>query len=178
MGKQWKQLLDYLLRLQSHCGRWPQPWNQKMLAPWRKSYDKPRQHVKKQQHLFADKGLYSQSYSFSSSHVQMWELDHKKSWVPKNWCFWTVVLEKTLKSPLDCKEIQPVHPKGNQLNIHWKDWCWSSNILATWFKEQTHSKRPWLWETLRAGGKRGDRGLDGWMASSTKQTWIWTNSGR
>ena len=74
----------------------------------------PRQHIKKQRHHFADKGLYSQSYGFSSSHVWMWELDHKESWMLKNWCFWTVVLEKTLESALDCKEIQPVHPKGNQ----------------------------------------------------------------
>ena len=69
---------------------------------------------KKQRHYFANKGLSSQSYGFSSSHIWMWELDYKKSWVPKNWCFWTVVLEKTLESPLDCKEIQPVHPKGNR----------------------------------------------------------------
>ena len=85
-----------------------------MLAPWRKSYDKPRQHIKKQRHYFSNKGPSSQSYSFSSSHVWTWELDHKEEWAPKNWCFWTVVLEKTLVSPLDCKEIQPVHPKGNQ----------------------------------------------------------------
>ena len=85
-----------------------------MLAPWMKSYVKPRQHIKKQRHYFADKGLSSQSYGFSSGHVRMWELDYKESLVLKNWCFWTVVLEKTLGSPLDCKEIQPVHPKGDQ----------------------------------------------------------------
>ena len=84
-----------------------------MLAPWKKSYDKPRQHIKKQRRHFANKGPYSQSYGFSSSHVQMWELDHKEGWAPKNWCFRIVVLEKTLESPLDCKEIQPVHPKGD-----------------------------------------------------------------
>ena len=88
--------------------------NQKMLAPWKKSYDQPRQHIKKQRHYFANKGPSSQGYGFSSSHVWMWELDYKESWVPKNWCFWTVVLEKTLESSLDCKEIQPVHLKGNQ----------------------------------------------------------------
>ena len=82
-----------------------------MLTPWKKSCDKPRQHIKKQRHYFADKGLYSQIYSFSSSHVWMWELDYKEGWTLKNWCFWTVVLEKTLQSPLDCKEIQPVHRK-------------------------------------------------------------------
>ena len=85
-----------------------------MLAPWKKSYDQPRQHIKKQRHYFAKKGPSSQSYGFSSSHVWMWELDCKESWGPKNWCFWTVVLEKTFESPLDCKEIQPVHPKGTQ----------------------------------------------------------------
>ena len=85
-----------------------------MLAPWKKSYDQPRQHIKKQIHYFVHKGPSSQGYSFSSSHVWMWELDRKESWVLKNWCFWTVVLEKTLESPLDFEEITPVHPKGNQ----------------------------------------------------------------
>ena len=85
-----------------------------MLAPWKKSYDQTRQHVKKQRHYFANRGLSSQSYGFSSSHEWMWELDHKESWASKNWCFCTVVLEKALESPLDCKEIQPVHPKGDQ----------------------------------------------------------------
>ena len=84
------------------------------VAIWKKSYDQPRQHIKKQRHYFADKGPSSQSYDFSSSHVWMWELDYKESWGLKNWCFGTVVLEKTLESPLECKEIQPVHPKGNQ----------------------------------------------------------------
>ena len=78
------------------------------------SYDQPRQHIQKQTHYFANKDLSSQSYGFCSSHVWMRELDYKDSWAPKNWCFWTVVLEKTLESPLDLKEIQPVHPKGNQ----------------------------------------------------------------
>jgi len=77
-------------------------------------YDQPRQHIKKQRHYFTKKGPSSQTYGFSSSHVRIWELDYKESWAPKNWCFWTVVLEKTLDSPLDSMEIQPVHPKGNQ----------------------------------------------------------------
>ena len=85
-----------------------------MLTPWKESYDQPRQHIKKQRHYFANKGPSSQSYCFSSSHVWMWELDYKESWAPTNWCFWTVVLQKTLECPLDCKEIQPVHLKGNQ----------------------------------------------------------------
>ena len=83
-------------------------------APWKKIYDQPRQYIKKQRHNFANKGLSSQSYCFSSSHVWMTELNHKESWTLKNWCFWTVVLEKTLESPLDCKEIKPVNLKGNQ----------------------------------------------------------------
>ena len=85
-----------------------------MLTPWKESYDQPRQHIQKQRHYFVNKGPSSQGYGFSNGHVWMWELDCKESWAPKNWCFWTVVLEKTLGSPLDCKEIQPVHPKGNQ----------------------------------------------------------------
>ena len=85
-----------------------------MFAPWKKSYDKPRQCIKELRHYFADQGPYSQSYGFFSSHVWMQELDHKEGWVPKNWSFQTVVLEKTLESPLDCKEIQPVHPKVDQ----------------------------------------------------------------
>ena len=84
---------------------------------WKQSYDQPRQHIKKQIRYFVNKALSSQGCGFSSSHVWMWELAYKESWVLKNWCFWTVVLEKTLnRSPLDCKEIQPVHPKGDK--------CW------------------------------------------------------
>ena len=86
----------------------------KTLAPWKESYDQLRQHIKKQRHYFANKGPSSQGYGFSSSHVWMWELDYTEGWTQKNWCFWTVVLEETLESPLDCKEIQPVYPEGNQ----------------------------------------------------------------
>ena len=88
--------------------------NSKTLAPWNNSYDKPRQHIKKQRYYFANKGPYSQSYGFSSSHIPVWELDHQEDWTPRNWCFWSVVLEKTLESPLDSKEIKLVNPKGNQ----------------------------------------------------------------
>ena len=149
-----------------------------MLAPCKKSYDQPTQHIKKQRHYFANKGPSSQGYGFSSSHVWLWELDCEESWTPKSWSFSTMVLEKTLESPLDSKVIQPVHPKS-VLNILWKNWCWSwnSNILATWCKELTHWKRPWCWERLRAGGEGDDRGWDGWMASPTQWTWVWVNSG-
>ena len=84
-----------------------------MLAPWKKSYDKPKQYTEKQRHYFANKDLSSQSYGFSSSHIWMLELDHKECWVPKNWCSWTLVLKKILERNLDCK-IKPVNPKGNQ----------------------------------------------------------------
>ena len=113
-GETMERVRLYFLGLQNHCRWWLQPWNEKTLSPWKKSYDKPRQYIKKQRHSFANKGLSSQSYGFSSSHVWMWELDYKESWAPKNWCFWVVVLEKTLASPLDCKEIRSVNPKGNQ----------------------------------------------------------------
>ena len=93
----------------------------------------------------------------------------------------TVVLEKTVESHLDSKEIKPVNPKGNQswMNIHWKDWCWSgsSNTLAIWWEEMTHCKRPWFWERLKAGGEREDRGND-WMATLTQGTWVSASSGR
>ena len=85
-----------------------------MLTPWKEGYDQPKQHSKKQRQYFANKSLSRQGYGFSSCHVWMWELDYKERWVQKNWCFWTVVFAKTLESPLDCKEIQPVHPEGDQ----------------------------------------------------------------
>ena len=117
MANRWGKVLTvtdiYFLGLQNHCRLWLQPCNSKMLAPWKKSYGKPRQCTKKQRHHIADKDPYSQSYYFSSSHVWKWELDHKESWAPKNWCFQTVMLEKTLEHPLDSKEIKPAHPKGH-----------------------------------------------------------------
>ena len=150
-----------------------------MLAPWKKSYDQPRQHMKKEKYYFANKSPSSQSYDFSSSHVWVWELDYKESWGPKNWHSWTVVLEKTLESPLDCKEMQPIHPKGTQTWMFIGSWCWSwgSNTLATWYEELTRWKRPWCWEILQVGGDRDDRGWGGWMASPTQWTWVWVNSG-
>ena len=147
-----------------------------MLAPWKKSYDQPRQHIKKQRYYFANNGLSSQSYGFSRSHIWMWELDHKERWVPKNWGFWTVVLEKTLESPLDCK-IKPVNPKGNQ------PWIFIGRTDA-------EAEAPTLWppdskkwligndagKRLKATGAGDDRGWDGWMASPTRGTWVWASS--
>ena len=151
-----------------------------MLTPWKESYDQPRQHIQKQRHYFANKGPSSQGYGFSCGHVCMWELDCEEGWVLKNWCFWTVVLEKTLESPLDCKEIQPAHSEGDQ------PWDFfgrndakaeNSSSLATSWEELTHWKRLWCWRGLGAGGEGDDRGWDGWMASLTRWTWVSVNSG-
>ena len=122
----------------------------------------------------ANRGPSSQGYGFSSSHGWMWELDYKESSALKNWCFQTV-LEKTLESPLDCKEIIPVHPKGNQ------SWIFIGRTdveaLATCCTELTHWKRPWCWERLKAGGEGDNRGWDGQMASPARWTWVWAGSG-
>ena len=116
MGKQWKQW-------QTSFSWAPKSLQMvtaamKLKDTWKKSYDQPRQHIKKhikkQRHYFANKGPSSQSYGFPSSHVRMWELHYEESWALKNWCFWNMVLEKTLESLLNCKEIKPVNPKGNQ----------------------------------------------------------------
>ena len=107
-------------------------------------------------------------------------LDHKEGWGPKNWGFWPVVLEKTLESPLDCKEIQPVHPKGNQswIFIGRTEAEAESNTLATWCEEPTYWKRPWCWERLKAKGEEGGKGWDGWLASPNQWTWTWAISRR
>ena len=110
--------------------------------------------------------------------IVMWELDYKEIWVLKNWCFWTVVLEKTLESPLDCKEIQPVHPKGDQSWMFiWRTDAEAEtpNTLTTWCKELTHLKRPWCWERLKVG-EEGNRGWDGWMVSLSQWRWVSVNS--
>ena len=110
----------------------------------------------------------------------MWELDYKGSWVPKNWCFWTVVLKKTLESPLNCKKIQPVHPKGNQSWIFIGRTDIEAETPILWppdAKKLTHWKGPWCWERLRTGKEGDDRGWDGWMVSPTRWTWVWVNSG-
>ena len=116
---------------------------------------------------------------FSSSHVWMWELDYKESWAPKNWYFWTVVLEKTLERSLDCKEIQPVHPKGDQswMIIGQTDAEAEAPIL--WLPDVKNwliEKDPWCWERLKAGGEGDERGWDGWMASPTLWTLVWVSS--
>ena len=136
-GKNWKQWqISFSLA--------PKSWQKvtvamilkKMFSPWKECYDKTRQCITKQKHHFADKGPYGQSYDFSRSHVWMWELDHKEGWVPRNRCLQIVVLMSTLDSPLDCKEIRPVHPKGNQPWIFigrtddWRHWIFIKKIEA------------------------------------------------
>ena len=103
-----------LLGLQSHCGWWLQPWNQKMNASWQERDDKPRQCVEKQRHYSVDKGPYSPGYHLPSGHIQLWELDHKEGRAPKNWCLQTVMLKKKTESPVDSREIKPVNLNGNQ----------------------------------------------------------------
>ena len=151
-----------------------------MLAPCKNSYNKSRQCIKKQRHHLANKSLYNQSYGFSSSHVWMWELDYKENWALKNWCFWTVVLEKTLSESLGLQG-DPTSPfwRRSVLGFLWREWCWSwnSSTLATSCEELTHWKRLWCWEGLGAGGEGDNRGWDGWMASLTQWTWVWVNSG-
>ena len=166
------------LGLQNHYRWWLQPWNYKMFAPWKKSYDQPRQHIKKQRHHFTDKGPYSQSYGFSSSHVWMWELDHEEGWVLMNWCLLTVVLEKTLESPLDNKEIQPVNPKGTQSWIFIGRTDAEAETLVLWPPDAKN----WLI------GKDPDAAKDWGHKEKKRMKWldgitnsmdiVWANSGR
>ena len=142
-----------------------------MIAPWKKSCDKPRQHIEKQRHHFADKGPYSQSYGSCSSHVGMWELDHKEVCVLKNWCFLPVGLEKTLDSPLDSNEIKLVNPKGNQ------PWIFTGRTDVETEAPIPDSKS-WLI------GKDSDAGRDwGQEEKGTTEdemagwTWVWVSSG-
>ena len=130
-----------------------------MLAPGKKSYNQPRQHIKKQRHCFANKGPSGLSYSFSISHVWMWELDHKEGWAP-NWCFWTVVLEKTLESPLDSEEIKPVNPEENQ------SWIFIGGGLMLKLKLQYFCHLIWQADSLEKTlmlGKIEGRKRRGWQ---------------
>ena len=137
-----------------------------MLAPWKKKYDKPRQCTKKQRHHFADKGLQSQSYGFSSSYVWMWELDHKESRAPKNWCFQIVVLEKALESPLDSKVTKPVSPKGNQPWIFTRGTdagaeapiIWPPDVMSQLIGKDSDAGKDWGQEEK---GQQRKRWLDG-----------------
>ena len=144
------------------------------------SHDKPRQSIKKQRNHFANKGLCSQNYGFSSSYVWMWELDHKEGWVPKNWCFWTVACWRRLlrvswtsrgSNQSILKEINP-ECSLDKLMLKLK-----LQYFGHLMEEPTHWKRPWCWERLKAGGEGGDRRWDAWMALRTQWTWVWASSG-
>ena len=178
MGKQWKQWETLLFKAPKSL--------QKVAAAMKlkdacssEALTNPDS-ILKSRHFFADKGPSSQSYGFSSSHIWMWELDHKESRVPKNWCFWTVVLEKTLESLLDFKEIKPVHPKENQSWMFIGRTGAEAETPILWppdaKNEMTHLKRTWCWQRLKAGGEGDDRGWDSCMASLIQWTWVWVSS--
>ena len=142
----------------------------KTLALWKKNYDKPKQHVKKQRHYFANKSPSSQTYGFSCSHIWVWELDHKESWARridafKLWCWRRLVRVPWTAGKSNQSILKEVSPS----------WCrsWNSNTLATWSKELNCWKRPWCWERLKAGEEGDDRGWDGWMASLIQWIWVW-----
>ena len=151
-----------------------------MLSPWNKSHEKPRQYIKKQRHYFADKYLCNQSYGFSSSHAGMWELDHKEGWVPKNWCFWTMVRSRLLRVPWTAK-------KSNQSSLKEISPEYSSERLMLKLKLQSFGYLMWrvdsLEKTLMLGkieaeGEGDDRGQDVWMASPNWWTWVSASSER
>ena len=174
MGKQWKTFFSWA------------PKSMKMVTATMKLKDicsleeklTETANIKKQRYYFTNKGPSNQSYGFSSSRVWMWELDYKESWVLKKWCFWTVVLEKTLESPLDCKEIKPINPKRNQswIFIGRTDAEAEAPILWPPDAKSWQWKRPWCWERLKAQGEGDDRVWDGQMSSPTQQTWVWASS--
>ena len=151
-----------------------------MLAPWKKNYDQPRQHIQKQRHYFANKGPSSQGYGFSSNHVWRWELDSEESWRLNNWWFWTVVLQKTVESLLDCKEIQQsilkeISPgcslEGLMLKLklqYFGHLMWRADSF----------ERTLMLGKIEGRRKREDRGWDGRMTSPTQWTWVWVNSRR
>ena len=166
----------YFPGLQNNCRWWLQPWNEKTLAPWTKSYDQTRQHIEKQRHYFAKRGLSSQSYGFSSSHVWMWELDYNESWASKIWCFWTVVLEKTLESLLDWK---------NQLIIKEISPEYSLEGLMLKLKLQFFGHLMWrtdsVEKTLMLGKiegrrRRGRQRMRWLVAPLTRWKWVWATS--
>ena len=134
-------------------------------------------HTEKQRYYFTNKGPSSQGHGVSSGHLWMSELDGDENWAPKNWCFWTVMLEKTL--PWTARSSNLSILKEISTGVHWKDWClsWNPNTLDTSCEVLTHWKRPWSWEGLWAGGEGDDREWDGWMASPTQWMWVWASSG-
>ena len=146
-----------------------------MLVPLKKSYDKPRQHIKKQRHYFTNKGPPSQDYGFSSVVMcgcESWTIKKAECWRIDAFGLWC--WRRLLRVPWTARRSNQSILKEISPGCSLKDWCWSwnSNTLATWCEELTHLKRPWCWKRLRAGGKGDDRGWDGWKASLTRSTWV------
>ena len=179
MGKQWKQWQTLIFWLKNHCRWWLLPWNEKMLAPWKKNYDKRKQHIKKQRQCFVTKVHLVKAMVFPvvMYRCESWTIKKAEHWridAFELWCWrrflrvpWTA--RRSNQSIL--KEMSP------EYSLEGLSWSWNSNTLATWCEELTHWKRPWCWERLKAGGEGDDRGWDGWMASLTWWAWIWASSG-
>ena len=170
-GEKWKQWQTIFSWAPKSLQMVMEPMKLKDARPWKKSYNKLKECIKKQRHHFANKGVSSQSYGFSSGHVQMWELDHKEGWASKNWCFQTLVLENTLRSPLGSKEIKPVNPKGNQswIFIERTDAEGEAPVLEPFdeisqlIEKDSDAEKDW-----EQGEKEAAE--DGWMASLTQWT--------
>ena len=146
-------------------------------APWKKNYDQIRQHIKSRDVALPTKFqlVKAMVYAVVMYGCESWTIKKTECWrmdAFEMWCW-----RSLLRVPWTARRSNQSILKELSLNIHWKDWCWSSNILATWCEELTHLKIPWCWETLKAGGEGDDRGWDGWMASLTQWTWVWVSSG-
>ena len=177
MGKQWKQCQTLFVWAPKSLPMVTAAMKLKDAYYLEKSYDQSRQHIKKQRHYFTNTGVSGQSYGFSSNHIRMWELDYKESWEPKNWCFLTVVLDKTLESTLDCEDSKPINPKGNQ------SWIFIEGLmlkLKLWYFGCLMQRTDSLEKTLMLGrivGRRR-RGQDdemaGWHHQLNAHEFEWT----
>ena len=184
MGNSGNSVRLYFFGLQNHCRWWLQlsVSNQtlKMVAPWKKSYDQPRQHIKSRDIILTTKVHLVKAMVFPVV-MYGWEnwtikkAEHRRIDAFELWCW-----RRLLWVPWTAKRSNESVLRKSTLNIHWKDWCrsWNSNSLATWCKELTHLKRPWCWERLNAGREGVGRGWDGWVTSPTQHTWFWAISGR
>ena len=148
-----------------------------MIASWQESYDKPRQYVEKQRYYSTSKGPYSQGYGLHSGHLWLWELDCREGRTPKNWCLWTVVLEKTPESPSDSKEIKPVNLKGKQpwILIGRTDAEAEALVIEHLMWTANSLEKSLMLGKFEGGRKRGHQRIDGWMASLMQWTWTWAN---
>ena len=181
MGKQWKTVRDFIflvskITADGDCSH----EIKRCLFLGRKAMANLDSIFKSRDITLLTKVCLLKAMLFFSSHAWMWELDHKESWAPKKWCFWTfVVWRRLLSNPWAARrEKQSILKEINPEYTHWKDWCWnwSSNTLGTWCEDLTHLKRPWCWERLKAGRKGDDRGWNGWIASPTQWIWVWVSS--